>query len=550
MPKGRSFTTGTLPRGIEAAIPLAAAILLKRKLRPSVLAPYYNDPVAFVHDIIRWPEGEGLTPYQEDILAHLPVHGRVAAYGPHGLGKTTLESLALLWFSITRDEAGTDWKNPTLASVWRQLEKFLWPEVHKWAKRLDWNRLGVDPWVEQRDLLAMSIKLAHGESFALASDQPSSLEGAHADSLFYTFDESKAIPAESWDAVEGAFSGAGSDVKAEAFALACSTPGEEQGRFYEICTRKPGFEDWYVRRVTIDEAISAGRVSRQWVEARRLQWGETSVVFKNRVLGEFASSDSTGVIPLAWVERAVDLWNQNAAAISANPRIQGLGVDVGGGKSDGDMTIFALRRGNVITEIRRFGRGDTMETVGRIQGVLNGQPLADDCYPVVDSIGVGAGVVARLREMDVPVVPFNAAEGTDRRDASGELGFANKRAWAWWNLREMLDPTNDHNVALPPDDLLIGDLTAPRWRVLSGGRILIESKDEVRKRIGRSTDTGDAVVMVMAELTMMNGEADPIVHNAATGYGRDEMTREYHREVMEDYSRGETAVGDLFSKEF
>jgi hypothetical protein len=546
MPRGRSFSTGTLPRGIEAAIPLAAAILLKRKLRPSVLAPYHNDPVAFIHDMIIWPEGDGLTPYQEDILAHLPTHGRVAAYGPHGLGKTTMEALGLLWFSLTRDTAKVDWKNPTLASVWRQLEKFLWPEVHKWSKRLNWAKLGVEPWTETSQLLAMAIKLDHGESFALASDQPSSLEGAHADSLFYTFDESKAIPADSWDAVEGAFSGAGSDVKAEAFALACSTPGEEQGRFYEICTRKPGFEDWYVRRVTIDEAIAAGRVSRQWVEARRLQWGEGSVVFKNRVLGEFASSDSTGVIPLAWVERAVDFWNQNAAAIATDPRVQGIGIDVGGGKSDGDMTTFALRRANTITEIRRYGRGDTMETVGRIQGVLNGQPYLDDCIPVVDSIGVGAGVVARLRELDVPVVPFNAAEGTDRRDHSGELGFANKRAWAWWNLREMLDPSSGHDVALPPDDLLIGDLTAPRWRVLSGGKILIESKDEIRKRIGRSTDTGDAAVMVMASLNLSTDAEEPLVRNA----GLEAVTNEYRRQVLEDYGQGNTSLGDLFSKEF
>lgn len=547
MPRGTSSFAGTLPKGIEAAIPLAAAILLKRKIQPSKLKPYFSDPVAFINDMVTWPEGEGLTPYQEDILAHLPIHGRVAAYGPHGLGKTTMESLALLWFSITRDTSAVDWKNPTLASVWRQLEKFLWPEVHKWSKRLNWTRLGIEPWADQRELLAMSIKLSHGESFALASDQPTSLEGAHADSLFYTFDESKAIPADSWDAVEGAFSGAGSDVKQEAFALACSTPGEESGRFYEICTRKPGFQEWWVRRVTIDEAISAGRVSAQWVEARRLQWGETSVVFKNRVLGEFASSDSTGVIPLAWVERAVDLWNQNAASIAADPRCEGIGVDVGGGKGDGDLTTLALRRQNVITEIRRFGRGDTMETTGRIQGVLNANG-ATDCVPVVDSIGVGAGVVSRLREMDVAVVPFNAAEGTDRRDVSGELGFANKRAWAWWNLRELLDPGNEHNVALPPDDLLIGDLTAPRWRVLSGGKILIESKDDIRQRIGRSTDTGDAVVMVMAELTLFSG-SDSIVHNAL-GSGRDQMTREYHREVMEDYSRGDTSVGDLFSKEF
>ncbi len=58
----------------------------------------------------------------------------------------------------------------------------------------------------------------------------------------------------------------------------------------------------------------------------------------------------------------------------------------------------------------------------------------------------------------------------------------------------MLDPAHGHAVALPPDDTLTGDLTAPHWKVQSGGKILIESKDDIRKRLRRSTDAGDAVV--------------------------------------------------------
>jgi len=86
-------------------------------------------------------------------------------------------------------------------------------------------------------------------------------------------------------------------------------------------------------------------------------------------------------------------------------------------------------------------------------------------------------------------------ERTEARDRSGELGFANKRSAAWWAMRELLDPAADSVIALPPDDLLTGDLTAPHWRVMSGGHIQVEGKDEIRKRLGRSTDDGDAVVM-------------------------------------------------------
>jgi len=109
----------------------------------------------------------------------------------------------------------------------------------------------------------------------------------------------------------------------------------------------------------------------------------------------------------------------------------------------------------------------------------------------VDEIGLGAGVVDRLREQGKRVLPFNASAGTGHRDKSGELGFADTRSAAWWNLREMLET---EPLALPPDDRLIGDLTAPHWRVMSGGRVKVESKDDIKKRLGRSTDDGDAVI--------------------------------------------------------
>ena len=122
-------------------------------------------------------------------------------------------------------------------------------------------------------------------------------------------------------------------------------------------------------------------------------------------------------------------------------------------------------------------------------------------YAMVDVVGIGAGVVDRLRELrrqdGVPyrVDAFNAGVSTKLLDISGEFGFTNCRSAAWWSMRELLDPANGHYIALPKDDLLIGDLTAPHWHTGLGGRLQIESKDQVKKRLGRSTDSGDAVVM-------------------------------------------------------
>jgi hypothetical protein len=461
----------------------------KRKSGGSVLfqfqKQYRDDPVAFVHDCFLWKEREGPTAYQDEILAALPHKKRVAVRGPHGLGKTSLAAWITLWFALTRD--GADWKAPTTASVWRQLDKFLWPEIHKWARRLQWEKIGSQSLLENGQLLMLSLKGKTGEAFAVASDTPAMIEGAHADSIFYLFDEAKTIAGDTFDAAEGAFSGAGSDTGLEAFELAISTPGEPQGRFYDIHARKPGFEDWWVRHVTLDEAIVAKRISREWSEQRKLQWGEQSAVYQNRVLGEFAASEEDGIIPLAWVEQANERW----LAQKDSPRAPLLvtGVDVA--RSGEDRTVFALLHDSWMADLRYFHHADTMETAGRVAGILQ----QHGGKAIVDVIGIGAGVVDKLKEQRLAVVTFNAAERSTRQDRSGELGYINVRAEAWWKLREALDPAFQPTLALPPDDLLIGDLTAPHWKVQSGGNIQVESKDDIKKRLGRSTDSGDAVVM-------------------------------------------------------
>jgi hypothetical protein len=448
--------------------------------RRDKLRPYWDDPVGFVRDCFAWPEGKGPAAYQNRALAALPKKKRVAVRGPHGLGKTAMNAWTVLWFGITRD--GLDWKVITTASAWRQLEVYLWPEVHKWARMLRWDVLGREPF-GINELLILNLKLATGAASAVASDRPELIEGAHADHILYIFDESKTIPEGTFDAAEGAFSGAGEGSELEALALACSTPGEPIGRFYDIHKRKPGFEDWDVHHVTVDEAIAAGRVSEQWVEQRAKQWGRKSAVFINRVLGDFASSDEDSVIPLAWVEAANARWEMGE---TAGP-FTAVGVDVA--RSGSDLSVLAKRYGWRVDSLEGFSIADTMETTGRVAGVLK-----RGGYAVVDVIGIGAGVVDRLREQGFQVIAFNAGAGTVRLDSSGELGFLNCRSAAWWYMREVLDPTSGCPVALPPDDMLTGDLTAPKWRVTSGGRIQVESKDEIRKRLGRSTDHGDAVI--------------------------------------------------------
>lgn len=433
--------------------------------------------VAFVREVLR----ANPAPYQEDILRMVVRHHRVAVRGPHGLGKTALAAWIVLWAISVFD---VDTKVPTTASKWRQLIHFLWPEIKRWARRADWAKLDLTL-RRGKELLELSIKLPDKEAFALASNDASAIEGAHASVIVYVFDEAKAIPNDIWDAAEGAFSAAGDDTPMLAFAVAISTPGETSGRFYEIHERRHGTEDWATRHVTLEEAIAAGRISRRWAEQRKRQWGENSAVYKNRVLGEFDDSDETNVIPLAWVDAGIERWHTCQGKGEGK---RALGVDPA--RYGTDQTAIADMVGRVVESLKYYNKQDTMQTVGRVIAAVGG----DKNIPIgVDVIGLGAGVHDRLREQKFSSIAVNVSEKTDMKDESGELGFVNLRSAIWWMLRLALDPAGDDAIALPPDDLLIGDLTAPQYWYTSDGRIQVESKDDIRERIGRSTDSADAV---------------------------------------------------------
>ncbi len=462
---------------------LAERLIAKAATKPRANLATPDGIVWFVRNVLRADP----TDYQIDVLRNLVIHKRAAVRGPHGLGKTAMASWVILWgFSAL----GDDVKIPVTASAWRQLTHFTFPEVKKWALKADWSKVGLDLRYG-REILEQSLKLPGREAFPVASDNPALIEGAHARNIVYVFDEAKAIQAGTFDAAEGAFSNAGADTSYNAYALAISTPGETGGRFYDIHKRRPGYEDWWTRHVTLEEAIQAGRVSREWAEQRRRQWGESSPVYINRVLGEFAEAGTDVLIPLSWVELAVERWHERGGVGQGNVVY---GVDVA--RYGDDSTAIGRLVGSTFEQLDYLAQKDTMETTGEV--IL--RVKSNKTTPIwVDVIGIGAGVVDRLREQGYAVTGVNvgeSAKGSDGKpltDVSGELKFANLRSFIWWMLRERLDPNGADPLALPPDDRLTGDLTAPKWKVTSSGSIHVESKDEIRKRIGRSTDSADTL---------------------------------------------------------
>jgi len=132
-------------------------------------------------------------------------------------------------------------------------------------------------------------------------------------------------------------------------------------------------------------------------------------------------------------------------------------------------------------------------------------------YPqaFIDTIGEGAGTYSRLIELSQEGQPDKAilenkvfsakfserAEWGDQplKDHTGQYQFLNMRAYLYWALRDWLNPENKNDASLPPDDELLQELTETQWKFMSNGKIQIESKEDIKKRLKRSPDKADAL---------------------------------------------------------
>jgi len=511
-----TFQPAVLDRPASSAYSLAADLLRPESNRPK-LEQYWYDPWKFIRDFFF---GYRNFPYQKEIINNLLVKKKICVRAPHSAGKTGMVAPLAIWFAITREDMckarGGDWKVVTTASVERQLTKYLWPEIRKWTRKSSfaWDQLKREPFDRRTELLYTQLKLEYGEAFAVSSDDPANIEGAHADHLLYIIDEAKTVASPTFDAIEGALMG-----NSEVYCMCISTPGEPNGRFYEIQSRQQGYEDWWCRAISLEECIATGQITREKAEQRARQWGEKSAIYINRVLGNFALDALDGLIPLSWAELAMSRESRQVVEGERNfyftpptekHQVGYIGLancvacDVGG---SGDKSVVATRVGNKCLPLDVFHVDDTMQVSGEVVGAIQRNGQKECTYAVVDVIGIGAGVAHRLRELGYDVEAFNASTAVDFTDHSGELVFLNRRSAAWWGMRELLDPNLEEirrlngvsEVILPFDEELLGDLCTPRYKRTSAGKIQVEDKAAIRKRLGRSPDRGDAVVMAFSD---------------------------------------------------
>ena len=198
--------------------------------------------------------------------------------------------------------------------------------------------------------------------------------------------------------------------------------------------------------------------------------------------------DAFQVIPTAWIIAAEQRWLERE-----KPKLDmlALGVDVARGGDD--KTVLAPLYGNYFDELEIYQGVETPDGYAVEDKVV--KAVGDHSPKVgVDVIGIGASAYDLLKVYrNFETIAVNNSKSTHATDKSNKYGFVNVRAESWWKLREALDPVNGDDVALPPSRSLRNDLRAPRYKIRSG-KYVIESKEDIKKRIGRSPDEGDAVV--------------------------------------------------------
>lgn len=222
------------------------------------------------------------------------------------------------------------------------------------------------------------------------------------------------------------------------------------------------------------------------------KWYRPNDLFRVKVLGMFPRVSQDVLIPFDWIDAANKRW---IAIQSKEVKLQGtemLGVDVAG--MGRDSSVLCSRIGDYVKDFevhQSGGEADHMHVVGMIQQHLHNHKIK----VFIDTIGEGAGVYSRLKELNCKVAfSCKFSEGAKKlSDETESYTFANMRAYLYWRIRDWLDPKNGYDAALPPNEKFAEEATQVKWKFQSNGSIIIEPKEELKKRIKRSPDYLDAL---------------------------------------------------------
>jgi hypothetical protein len=453
------------------------------------------DPLRFVQTAFDWGKGElaghpGPDAWQANVLRAIGEHQtspksaralRIAVASGHGVGKSALVAWLILWAMSTRPHlAGV-----VTANTRTQLETKTWRELAVWHRRVI-NRHWFE-WSASKFAVVNHPETWFTAAVPWSKERPEAFAGLHAKNVLVLYDEASSIPDEIWDVSEGAMTTPG------ALWLAFGNPTRTTGRFRECFGRFR--HRWKTFQI---DARTARLASAEQIGDWIADYGEDSDFVRVRVKGEFPRQGSAQFIAPALVDAARQRRSVGYGALV-------MGIDVA--RFGDDQTVFVFRHGDAVKHIARYRELDTMQVAGHVaEAIAKRRPAA----VFIDGVGVGGGVVDRLRQLGFVIADVNAGGR-----ATDERVYANRRVEMWGRMRDWLKAGG----CLPHDDAaLAADLTGPEYGFDSANRIILEKKQDLRVRGLASPDAGDALALTFA---------DPVWPDHAEGVPREDGMRNY-----------------------
>lgn len=450
-------------------------------------------PPKFVREVI------GVIPdaWQDHVLENFNASNRIGLKACKGPGKSALKSWCVWLFMTTRPHP----KVACTSITGDNLRDGLWSELALWQYRSKNPLLkSAFQWSAERIVAKQHPEtwFASARTWAKGADpaqQANALAGLHGDYILFIIDEAGGVP----DAVAAAAEAAlASGIESK--LMMGGNPTHLSGPLYRACTRERKL--WFIVEISSapDNPMRTPRVSKQWAQEQIDKYGRDNPWVRVNVFGEFPPGQSNALLGVEEVAAACrrsihrDLWVDY-------PKI--LGVDVA--RFGDDRSVIFARQGHMAWRPRVFRNLNTVELAGEVGlSIQRWQPDA----VFVDETGVGAGVVDKLRELGHRVIGVNSSG----KAVHAEPAFANRRIDMWWQMAQWVKGQGQ----LPDMPELRAELAAPTYRFNSKGELVLESKDDLKKRGLESPDHADSLALTFAAPVMKREGALPGTSSAAT----------------------------------
>lgn len=421
---------------------------------------------------------------QVEIAEMLIKHRRVVVKSGHGVGKSFTASVIMAWFIDTRRHVdalavSTAPTAPQLSIVWEYLR-----DHHRKGKLF--GRVTLDNDYKGDD----DSKRGSGRKPSNTNEH--AFQGEHRrQGVLAVIDEACGVPESLFTGVDVITTG-----KYD-FCLAVGNPDDVNTPFGRIFTQDD--PTWHKMTISsldspnftgedFPEDARGGLVTPEWVEGRKLVWGEDSPRYRSKVLGEFSMEGSENTL---FTQRTIAR-AQETELIKLDESTPILGCDIARYGSD-YSTCYSLQDG-VLRKEAQWSKADTVESAEKIHDIA----IRIGAKEVrVDGVGIGAGVydqLARLAQGQYEVVGMIGNGATPDPDK-----WYNSRAFWYDTMREkMLTGLIDMDF---DDKILKEELEGIQYFFSrTHGSIQIESKDDMRKRGIKSPDFADAAMYACADL--------------------------------------------------